>query len=146
MKRTYCVVMEFEVEVRDLTYETAMARYDERDRNWREMAVQPLDDDVMARPTPEAVEDQKALLAALLADRERLDRYMRNEVAIHIADVIEGKEPADAFVDIVRPIVETLPPRARHRFRESFARDMFVEDAEDFFESFKTEIVSLNID
>ncbi|MEO5510521.1 MAG: hypothetical protein ABIV28_04375 [Longimicrobiales bacterium] len=45
----------------------------------------------------------------------------------------------------LKPLVERLPPRSRHRLREAIARDTTIEELEPFWNSFKATPKALRI-
>jgi len=52
----------------------------------------------------------------------------------------EARVNEDAEADILMPVVETLPPEQRHKFREALAKRRFLEIADEFYMSFDTKI------
>lgn len=146
MRRRYVVTLECDVEIRDLTPERLKMDYAEAARQNVEDGVADLGIP-RALPAPDDLKDQRILQQALLASPEALDAWLRDEVASELeARGLEGFRAPGDWQEMLQSIVETLPPRQRHRFREAIARGTFMEDAEEFFESTRIEIDSVRIE
>jgi hypothetical protein len=145
VKRSFRVVIECEMEVHELTHERVLADYEERVRHAAECDVCGEVEPVM--PSDQSIEDQLALQQALLRDPVRLAEWLRHELASHLnAMGLDQCESESTDAEILKPIVESLPPRARHRFRQAMARDELAETAEDFFETFTFRVAEVEIE
>jgi hypothetical protein len=135
LKKRYRVVIDFDVEISDITAEQ-IAR-GARDRGATAA------DEVWAQThrTPPSEADLAALRElqqSLLDDAPRLDLWIKHEV---FADLLD--ESLQEFTyefdehEFLKPLIERLSPRARHRLREAMAREEVVEELEPFWSSFQ---------
>jgi hypothetical protein len=80
-----------------------------------------------------------------------LDEWVTHEVAAYLDSYgIDVPIPAGhAESRILLPVVETLPPAQRRKFREAIANDelheTFLDLAGEFYESFHTSILSVEL-
>jgi len=146
LKRRYRVVLEYEVAVEELTLDWVKARYQDYVRRSIDMGFLEFLED-LSEPSAEQTEDQRLLQQALLASGEPLETWLRDEVASELeACGLDGLPRTETPEATLRQVIESLPPRQRHRFRESIARDSLYEDAEDFIESFTVELTDARIE
>jgi len=146
LKRRYRVVLDYEVDVEELTLDWVKARYHDQVRRSIDMGFLDVLED-LSEPSAEQTEDQRILQKALLASGETLETWLRDEVASELeACGLDGITRTESPEVTLRQIIESLPPRQRHRFRESVARDSLYEDAEDFIESFRVELTDVRIE
>jgi hypothetical protein len=95
----------------------------------------------------ESIAEQRALRKLLLEDRNSLDRWMRREVLMQLAEHgVDEAEPRDTEEEILKPVIEKLPAVLRHRYREALARGELYDSAPEFYESFVVEIKEVEID
>jgi hypothetical protein len=95
----------------------------------------------------ESIAEQRALRRVLLENPVALDKWMRRELLIQLAEHgVEEAEPKDSESEILRPVIERLPAVLRHRYREAAARGELYDVAPEFFESFNVEIRDLKVE
>lgn len=147
LKRRYEVTITCDVEVRDLTMEWIEAEYAEAEQRRAQLGWPGVEDFAVPLPAPEHVSDMRMLQEALLASPDLLDMWLEDEVASEMgARGLEECEPTVSRMEkTLTPIIESLPARQRHRFRESLAKGTFVEDNDDFFRSFQIEVAGVRI-
>jgi hypothetical protein len=139
-------VIECEVETVDMTPERMLELQEEREQHLRECescrlagADEPASE--------ESIAEQRALRKLLLEDRNSLDRWMRREVLMQLAEHgVDEAEPRDTEEEILKPVIEKLPAVLRHRYREALARGELYDSAPEFYESFVVEIKEVEID
>lgn len=146
MKSRYRVVIECEVETQDMTPERMLEIQAEREEHMKECESCRLagPEDM---PSDESLAEQRALRKLLVEDRGNLDRWMRREILLQLAEHgLEAIEPDDTEEEILRPVIEKLPAVLRHRYREALARGELYETAPEFYESFIVRVRSVGID
>ncbi|MEO5510737.1 MAG: hypothetical protein ABIV28_06595 [Longimicrobiales bacterium] len=146
MRNRYRVVLECEVETVDMTPERMLELQEEREQHLRECESCRL-----AGPeepaSDESIAEQRALRRVLLENPVALDKWMRRELLIQLAEHgVDEAEPKDSESDILRPVIERLPAVLRHRYREAAARGELYDVAPEFFESFNVEIRDLKVE
>jgi hypothetical protein len=148
-RRRVRVILEFEVEIRDMKMAAIKARNEERLRKWSKVGYVP--ETPMETPSAAELEDLKLLQQALLAAPTSLAEWVKHEVTTHLDSLgIEVPIPVGRAENrILLPVVETLPPAQRRKFREAIAddemHDTFLELAGEFYESFDTSVRSVEL-
>lgn len=135
-RRRVRAVLDCEVGIRDITRAAIEARRAEwlREQIAEGYGLEYIPD----TPSEREVEDVGLLQEALRADPARLDAWVLHEVAMMFAiEGLEEAEPPEGEEErILGPVIESLPPAQRHRFREALAKDRLVEPAGEFYNSF----------
>lgn len=99
-------------------------------------------------PASEAdIADLRLLQEALRASPENLRRWVVCQVASELdaCGLEEARYPEEEDGRVLMPVIETLPPAQRHRFREAIAKNTFYEIADEFYQSFVVRMRSVNI-
>ena len=98
-------------------------------------------------PTEESLAGQRLLREVLLRNPDLLDQWMQREIMLHLAESgVEEARPSASETDILKPVVETLPPRLRHQYREALARGELYDAAPEFYESFHIGIADITVE
>ena len=148
-RRRVRVVLECEVEIRDITMAAMQARHEERLLRWSEIGYVP--EPPIETLSAAELEDLKLLQQALLASPASLAEWVKHEVTTYLDDLgVEVSIPhGRAENRILLPVVETLPPAQREKFREAIAtdasHDTFFELAGEFYDSFDTSVRSVEL-
>lgn len=129
------VVLEFEVEISDISMAAMQARREEWERRWGGPGSRAFPRE---EPSEEELADLRLLQEALRANPEHLKAWIMDEVALELNDIgVERATPPEGSdVRILMPVIESLPARQRHKFREAIANDTFYDLAEEFLQSF----------
>lgn len=130
----------------DMTPERMLELQEEREQHLKECeSCRLAGDDEPA--SEESIAEQRALRKLLLEDSKLLDRWMRREVLMQLAEHgVDEAEPRETEEDILKPVIEKLPAVQRHRYREALARGELYDAAPEFYESFVVEIKDVEID
>ncbi len=139
-------MIECEVETVDMTPERMLELQAEREQHLRECeSCRLAGEDEPA--SDESIAEQRALRHMLLENPGALDRWMRRELLIQLAEHgVEEAEPTDSEAEILKPVIERLPAVLRHRYREAAARGELYDVAPEFFESFTVEIGAVKVE
>ena len=98
-------------------------------------------------PTEESLASQRLLREVLLRNPDLLDQWMQREIMLHLSESgLEEARPSASETEILKPVVETLPPRLRHQYREALARGELYDAAPEFYESFHIGIADVTIE
>lgn len=136
MEKRFRISLDFKVKVNEITKESA-ERELKRYSNYKELVKEP--------QTWEAVERQKRLLKAVLANKSLLKNYLARIVASEI-ESLSGSSLAEAIGiegdedKILKRALENLDKEDATFFREAKRKGLFAENAEHFFESFQVEL------
>jgi hypothetical protein len=147
VRQRYRVVVECDVETIDMTPERMREIQEEREQHMLECEACRL-----AGPeepsSDESIAEQRLLRQQLLQDPQALDRWMVREVRLQLAEqgLEEAAPTTENEEDILKPVIERLPPVLRHRFREALARGELYESAAEFYESFTVEIAGVRVE
>jgi hypothetical protein len=143
MRRQYRVVIDVDAEVMELTLQRVLRTRAERAARWDDSVPAPL----AALPTVCSLERQALLLRQLLGSPTSLSHYLRVGVMqeLTIGGIPERYEQTLHDEEFFLPLIESLPPRERHYFREALASGRFVEDNEEFFDSFAFEVSRVTV-
>ncbi len=136
MLKRYRVIIDFDVEISDITS-------DEIERATRERNAGLSGDEGWSaeeRPVP-SESDMAALRElqkTLIDDPAMLDIWLKHQVfADVLAESLQDFPYQFNEEEFLKPLIERLSPRARHRLREAMARDEVVEELEPFWMSFR---------
>lgn len=146
-RRRVRVVLEYEVEIHDMS----MAAIRQRDDEWRREQIESghFHGLYPERPTESELADLRLLQEAVRANPEVLDEWLEFE-ATAMLDSYDIRAPGSVELvedegAVLLPAVETLPPAPRHKFREAIARDTFWEMADEFYRSFDFRLAEVKI-
>jgi hypothetical protein len=87
-----------------------------------------------------ALERQRQLLMALLANAEPLDAWLRDEALRCVAYEFEEVVPDLDCEALLEPVVEQLPRQHRNEYRAGLAAGDWYDDSNEFFRAFKSRI------
>lgn len=133
VRKRYRVTIECDVQVDDLTMDFVQARAARRP----EPAPEWVRSGWAHRTTTEGeVDAMRALQEELFKSPRHLDLFIQNwiwEELLHLEEDARPESPSES--DILRPVIERLPPRARHWWRQTLfsGDDDLFERTDDFF-------------
>jgi hypothetical protein len=132
--RRYRIVLGYEIAVIDFTASEIEARYVDACRKWAEENPHRDPFRLRAIPSSQDVEDQRTLLHQLLDRPDVAEAWLRDMVMLdlEVSEAVDGVEAIHPRDQLLRPVIEGLPPRARHRFREAISRDRLLDVAREF--------------
>ncbi len=137
MKKRYRVIVDFEVDILELTPERI--QQSNADRAMRAEECSGWKGSEREVPSEESLVPLRELQSRLLEDAGMLDMWVKHEV---FADLQTGSLSDFNYdfneEEFLKTIVERLSPRSRHRLREAIARGEMLEVLEPFWESFES--------
>lgn len=147
-RRRVRVVLDYDVELRDIS----MAAIQKREAEWREKqrGMGHSTPSPLKRPNEHDLQDLRALQEALRTNPEALDAWLKYEVRARLddygAELPSSREDEKRERDILMPVIETLPPEPREKFRAALARGDFWELADELYHSFVLRVSGYEIE
>lgn len=122
--KRYRLQLDLDVTLHDMTAEKCDAIYERRREIWATHGFTDVPERVHDGPDRWAIESAEALKAAILNDPVLLDTWFRKSILLYAEDEItEANNNSPPDEDILHPAIESLPPRSRHWWRQTFAED-----------------------
>lgn len=147
-RRRVRVVLNYDVEIREISMEA----FQQRKAEWQEEQQARGLPALLPRTVPSEhdLQDLRALQEALRANPEALDAWLRFEVLGELDsfgfELPSPVEEETAQREILMPVVETLPPEPREKFRAALARGDFWELADELYHSFVLRVSGYQIE
>jgi hypothetical protein len=143
LKKQYRVIIDFDVDVTDITVEQIERQNAEREARSEEAGWCDVEH---VTPTASDLASLRELQQRLLDEPALLDQWIKHEVfADLLAESLHDFSYEFNEEEFLKPIVERLSPRSRHRLREAIARDRTVEELEPFWNSFQPKPKAIRI-
>jgi hypothetical protein len=144
----YRLIVDVDVTIHDLNLEVVRERWEQRARERAEASEDPAFlQEEEELPTEQDLIPLQRMLEQLLKNPAHLDRWLRREI---IMEVDEGglehyRIPMEEEEEL-RPLVNDLPPRERHWWRELLARDSeWYMKVEELYASFEPKITEVSV-
>jgi len=136
LNKRFRVVIDVDVTVRDLTLDAALEAHRERALNCASCGLGC----EMPIPTAESIERQKRLLDALMLHPQALAEWLRHDALRCIVDDFEPLVPLLDYEPLLKPAIESLPPRERHQYRQAMAAGDWIDMSDELFDTFSATI------